>query len=237
MKVLGIETATLAGGVALLEENRLIAEYRLHVEIRHSERLMLAIDHILKESGTSLSDLDGIAVSAGPGSFTGLRVGLATAKGLGVGSGKPLLLVPTLEAMAVSFPYCRALIMPCLHSRRGEVYWSLFRYGRGLEVIHPDSATSIEAALDLIAGFNEDILFVGEGALNQQTLILDRCGGRAFFPPPALQFPSAAAVAQQGLLRLVRGEQVPPEEAAPFYLRASQAELKWKTGPGRISPV
>lgn len=226
MKILSIETATLAGGVALMEEAGLIAEYRLHVEARHSERLLSAIDRLLSDSGTSVADLDAIAVSIGPGSFTGLRVGLSTAKGLAMGGRKPLVTVPTLEAIASLFPYSNALVAPMLDARRQEVYWALFDTREGRPVrLHPEAATSPEAMLESIGHLDQPVLFVGEGAEKYRALLLARGEGRALFPPKALQFPSAAGVAELGLARLKEGETHPPEEATPFYLRASTAEL------------
>lgn len=234
MKILGIETATLAGGVALISDLGLIAEYRLHVEIRHSERLLVAIDHILTESQTGLSDLDAIAISIGPGSFTGLRVGLATAKGLVIGAEKPMVVVPTLEAMAAAFPYAKMPVAAFLHARRDEVFWALFDLGEGFpRRLLPDSAASPQEALDRIGDAGE-VLFVGDGAVKHRDLILKRRSVRAFFPPRALQFPSAAAVAELGLVRFLKGETTPSAEAVPVYLRPSTAELKWETGQGKM---
>ncbi|MBI3802294.1 MAG: tRNA (adenosine(37)-N6)-threonylcarbamoyltransferase complex dimerization subunit type 1 TsaB [Nitrospirae bacterium] len=229
MKVLAIETATLAGGVALMEEGGLIAEYRLHVEIRHSERLLTAIDRLLVDSGTTLSDLDAIAISIGPGSFTGLRVGLSTAKGLAMGSGKPLVAVPTLEAMAALFPYSSALIVPMLDARRNEVYWGLFDTQGGVPVrIHSETASSPETALATIGPLDRPILAVGEGAERYRALLSTHPPEKVLSPPKTLHFPSAASVAELGLAKLRRGEILSAEEVAPVYLRASTAELKWE---------
>ena len=226
LKILSIETATLAGGVALMDEAGLIAEYRLHVEARHSERLLSAIDRLLYDSGTSVADLGAIAVSIGPGSFTGLRVGLSTAKGLAMGSGRPLVTVPTLEAIAALFPYSNALIAPMLDARRQEVYWALFDTREGRPVrLHPEEAASPDAALASIGHLDQPVLFVGEGAERYRELLLAGRPGRALFPPKALQFPSAAGVAELGLAKLKDGEVHLPEEVIPFYLRASTAEL------------
>lgn len=234
MKILGIETATLAGGVALMGDGGLIGEYRLHVEIRHSQRLMVAIDHLLTESGTALGDLDAIAISIGPGSFTGLRVGLATAKGLALGADKPMVLVPTLEAMAAAFPYSRMRVASWIHARRDEVYWALFDLREGPpRRLSPDAAGSPQEGLDQIGG-SEEVLFVGDGAIKHRDLILERRPDGAFFPPRALQFPSAASVAELGLLKYLRGETTPSAEVVPVYLRASTAELKWKAGQGKM---
>ena len=109
MIILGIETSTRLGSVALIDETRLIAEYRVSLEMKQAERLLPLIDAMLKETKISLSDLGAIAVSVGPGLFTGLRVGIATAKGLAMGRGLPLFPVPTLQAIALPFFHARAV--------------------------------------------------------------------------------------------------------------------------------
>ena len=217
-----------------MSDSGLIAEYRLHVEVRHSERILIAIDHVLTESKTALSDLDAVAVSIGPGSFTGLRVGLATAKGLLMGAGKPMVAVPTLEAMAAGFPYSRMPVAPLIHARKDEVYWSLFDLHDGTpRRLHPDAVGSPREMLDRIASLKE-ILFVGDGAVKRRDLILEQRPDGSFFPPLALQFPSAAAVAELGLLKFSKGEKTDPAEAVPLYLKASTAELKWNEGRGKM---
>ena len=114
MIILGIETATMTGGVALLDEKRLISEYTLNVRTTHTARLMPALDQILKDSSVDKSEIDGVAISMGPGSFTGLRIGLATAKGLALGLDIPLLGVPTLDALARNIPFAKYQICPVL---------------------------------------------------------------------------------------------------------------------------
>ncbi len=226
MKILAIETATMAGGAALLEKERLIAECRIDIRFRHSERLLWAIDHLLEVGQTALTDIAAIAVSSGPGSYTGLRVGLATAKGLAMGSQKPLVMVPTLEAMAAAFPYCRALIAPFLYSRRTEVHWALFDSHGGSPLrLCPDATSSVEEALRQMGSFKREILFVGEEALKYKEIIIDASGGQALFPPLALQPPMASFVAEMGLARFLRGEAVLPHEAIPNEMQVSSVEF------------
>jgi len=128
MLILGIETATMTGGLALLNEERLISEYTLNVRTTHTARLMPALDRVLKDSSVDKSEIGGIAISIGPGSFTGLRIGLATAKGLALGLGVPLVGVPTLDALARNIPFAMYQICPMLDAKKKEVYYSLFRY-------------------------------------------------------------------------------------------------------------
>lgn len=231
MKVLAIETSTLAGGVALMDEKRLIAEYRLDVVVHHSERILNAIDLLLKDSGTGVADLDAVAVSIGPGSFTGLRVGLATAKGLAIGQNKPLVLVPTLEAYAAMFRYSEAWVVPFIDARRSEVYWAGFECHEGqISRCSADAASTPEVALREISGLSvsqqirNTILFVGDGASRYRELILKEMPDTACFPSPVFQFPSAAAVAELSLIKLEKGEVCDPVLAVPGYVRASTPE-------------
>lgn len=131
MKILGIETSTMLGGVAIADEKGLIAETRLNVKSTHSERLMATIDEQLRQSDLALSDIDVFAVASGPGSFTGLRIGLSTAKGLCYATGKPLVMIPTLEAFARSFPFSKHPVCVMLDARRGEVYAAIFQWDHG----------------------------------------------------------------------------------------------------------
>src|SRR5947199_6371402 len=126
MRVLAVETSTLSGGAALLDDERVVGEYTLDVRITHSERLMAAIDRLLSDAGWTPRDLEGLAVTVGPGSFTGLRVGLSTVKGLALALAIPVAAVPTLDAMAAMLPYAALPVCPVLDARQREVYASLY---------------------------------------------------------------------------------------------------------------
>ncbi len=207
MKILGIETATRFVSVAVIDETRLIAEYRVSLDMRQAERLLPLIDTMLKEAQVSLSDLNAIAVSIGPGSFTSLRVGLSTAKGLAIGRGLPLVPIPTLEAMVMPFRHSKRSIVPVIVSRKNEIYWAMFSQD-GVR-LRPDSVSSMEEMLEIIG--HEDIFFVGEDA------------------PLALQSPLASSVAQLGLARLMNGETCLAEDVIPAYLH----ELSPNKIPGK----
>src|SRR5881296_2046491 len=128
MRVLAVETSTMSGGAALLDGERVVGEYILDVRITHSERLMAAIDQLLRDAGWTARDLEGLAVTVGPGSFTGLRVGLSTVKGLALALAIPVAAVPTLDAMAAMLPYAALPIVPVLDARKREVYASRYRW-------------------------------------------------------------------------------------------------------------
>jgi tRNA threonylcarbamoyladenosine biosynthesis protein TsaB len=131
MRVLAVETSTLAGGAALLDGDLIVGEYTLDVRAPHSERLMGAIDRLLTDAGWTVRDLEGLAVSVGPGSFTGLRIGLSTVKGLALALGIPVAAVPTLDAMASLLPFAALPVCPVLDARKREVYASLYRWDSG----------------------------------------------------------------------------------------------------------
>src|SRR5438093_2583246 len=122
MRVLAVETSTLAGGAALLDGEVVVGEYALDVGATHSERLMGAIDRLLTDAGWTVRDLEGLAVSVGPGSFTGLRIGLSTVKGLALALSIPIVAVPTLDAMAALLPFAALPVCPVLDARQGDVY-------------------------------------------------------------------------------------------------------------------
>ena len=131
MRILAVETSTLAGGVAALEGERVVGESLLNVSLTHSERLMAMVDRLLVDCGWTLDQLDGLAVSVGPGSFTGLRVGIAAVKGLAFATGLPVAAVPTLDALAAALPFSLRAVCPVLDARKGEVYVSLYRWMDG----------------------------------------------------------------------------------------------------------
>src|SRR6266849_1462612 len=202
MKVLALESATLSGGAALVDGERLLGEITLDVAVTHSERLMAAVDRLVAECGFSPRDLDGLAVSVGPGSFTGLRVGLATVKGLAMALDLPVAPVPTLDALAARLPFANAPVCPILDARKGEVYLSLYRWsGSGMERQWDYLALPPESAA---ARLEAPVILLGDG-IEACRPWLDRMGEGARVAPAAQRMPSAAAVAVLGRAALVAG--------------------------------
>jgi tRNA threonylcarbamoyladenosine biosynthesis protein TsaB len=227
MKLLAVESATLSGGVALLDDDRLLGEITLNIAITHSERLMFAVDRLLADCGLAPADLDGLAVSVGPGSFTGLRVGLATVKALAMALDLPVAPVPTLDALAARLPFADAPVCPILDARKGEVYLSLYRWsGSGMERQWDYLALPPESAA---ARLEAPVILLGDG-IEACRPWLDRLGEGARVAPAAQRLPSAAAVAVLGRAALVAGGGVSAEALAPLYLRPSEAELKARRG-------
>lgn len=224
MKLLSIETSTMVGGVAIMEDETLIAESRINVKVTHSERLMGAIDHILMQSGMKIQDIDVFAIAIGPGSFTGLRVGLSTVKGLVYATGKKLISVPTLEAFAWNMPFSKYQVCPLLDARKKEVYAGIFRWnGNGFERVMNEQTIKIDKLLSLI---NEPTIFLGEVSIIYKDSIKEWLNDLAILGHPQDMVPSPANVAYIGMIKAKKGEFEDPIKLVPFYIRKSEAEIK-----------
>jgi tRNA threonylcarbamoyladenosine biosynthesis protein TsaB len=217
MRVLAVDTSTMAGGVALLEDARVVGESLLDVRTTHSERLMVAVDRALADARWTPATLDGLAVAIGPGSFTGLRIGLATVKGLALALGRPIAAVPTLDAMAAGQAWASRPVCPVLVARRDEVFTALYRWDGEAMRREWDFLALSPAAL--AARLVEPVIGVGDGAA-----LVDS----PWLTPvlPVRRGPSAAVVGWLGGERLRRGDTVGPADLIPLYLRPSEAELK-----------
>jgi tRNA threonylcarbamoyladenosine biosynthesis protein TsaB len=226
MKVLSIETSTMLGGTAIVDETSgLVAEIKLNVKTTHSERLMFAIDAVLQQSDLTLDAVDAFAVAIGPGSFTGLRIGLSTVKGLSYATGRPIVTVPTLDAFALNFAYSAHPVCLMLDARKSEVYAAVFSWGRdGLERILAERSVRPE---ELIRELDGTVLFAGEGASIYAHVIRDMLGNRAIMASADKMVPSPANVAVIGLAKALKKEFTEPAEAVPLYIRKSEAEVRW----------
>lgn len=238
MKILAIETSTMLGGIAIMDDlSGLIAEARLNVKSTHSERLMTVIAHVLKQAGLRISDIDVFAVAIGPGSFTGLRIGLSTVKGFSYSTGKPIVFVPTLEALAWNFPYCRHPVCTMLDARKKEVYAALFRWDKENFIRLIDEVSiKVDGLLEKIKEiltisskmppFGKEIIFTGEGALLYRDKIIEVISEKAIFAPFEKMVPSPANVANIGIKKALKGEFAEPISLIPFYIRRSEAEIR-----------
>jgi len=227
MKTLAVETSTLTGAVALLDGEAVVAECRVNVAVTHSERLLTTVDWLLSAAGWRLGDLAGLAVAIGPGSFTGLRIGMSTMKSLAFATGRPLVGVPTLDALAWTLPFAGLLVCPILDAKKGEVYTALYRTDAGrLERLWEYRALAPEAlAAELRAQGAPPVVFLGDG-VGPYAVTLDRALGRAArFAPPSHRAISALTVAELGRRALLAGEAADPAALVPLYVRRSEAEL------------
>ena len=164
MKILAIDSSSLVASVAVVEDDIMIAEYTINHKKTHSQTLLPMIDEISKMAEIDLSDVDAIAVSGGPGSFTGLRIGSATAKGLGLVWQKPLIHVPTVDAMAYNLFATDKLICPMMDARRSQTYTGLYEYVDGeFTIVMEQCAIAVEELIDKINEFGKEVIFLGDG--------------------------------------------------------------------------
>ncbi len=226
MFILGIETSTKTGSVAIVSDKGVVAQYSLNIEVTHSERLMSTIDRVLKDSGTGIGDIGGFAVSIGPGSFTGLRIGLATAKGLALATGKPIAAVSTLETLARNLPFAAYPVCPLLDARKKEVYCAVYRLENEDPIrVMPETALPIR---ELAAKIPGRTLFTGEASILYRGEIEKQLGDRALFAPLSVVLPSAAILAEAGLSLIRNGRQTDPDILTPLYIRRPEAEVAWE---------
>ena len=223
-----METSTLTGAVALLETGGVVAESRVSVAVTHGERLMAAIDGVLRSARWELADVEAFAVAHGPGSFTGLRIGLSTVKGLAFATGKPVVGVGTLDALAWRLPYCAYPVCPVLDARKNEVYAALYRTRDGrLDLLEAPARRGARGPRGGAAGRDGRAgrLRGGRGRALRAGLPSIFSGARACLAPADLRGPSAVTVGELAGWALDRGETADPASLVPLYLRPSEAEL------------
>lgn len=228
MIVLGLDTSCEIGGAALLDENKLIAECTINSPLSHSRRLTRIIDILLNLSSIPFSSIGAFAVAIGPGSFTGLRVGLSASKGFHLATAKPLLGIPTLDAISHRVKFSKHTVCPIIDARKGEVYAAIYTAGpSGLRKSTADMVISPALLCDMI---NEPTLFLGNGLKTYGDYIERRLGRLAIFAPISAQKSAAAEIAELALDRFCRGDPGDGLALKPIYIRKSEAEIKW-SGP------
>lgn len=232
MLILGIETATVQAGCALGGHEGVIASAHSAKGRRHAENLTPAIDFICEQAGIGLDEIGLVAVDIGPGLFTGMRVGIATAKAIAYALRVPMIGVSSLDLLAFSVRYSPRLIVPVIDARRGEIFHALYRQVPGgvQRMTEPTVGTAQDLASELMA-MSEDVLLVGDGARRHAETFeeLDKVepvdGGNLY--------PSAVSLVQLAHARALREEFSPIDRIHPVYLRKPDAEINWQTRDGR----
>lgn len=223
MKILGIDTSGQTASAAIIEDNKLIGEFSQNDKLTHSQTIMPMIAMLCEQTNTKKEELDYIACAVGPGSFTGLRIGAATAKGLCLGLDKPLLAVPTLDALAYNVFMTDAIVCPIMDARRQQVYACFYEWVDGkLEPLTEYMAESIDVIIEIAETFERTVLFLGDGVpVHQQKLMQneDFC-----FAPASCSLQRAASVASLGKMMAEQGKAISGNELELIYLRKSQAE-------------
>lgn len=227
MKILAIDSSGLIASAALATEDAVLAEYTTNYKKTHSQTLLPMIDEIVKMTETELSEIDAIAVTAGPGSFTGLRIGSATAKGLGQALNKPLIAVPTTEALAWNFCGSEAVICPLMDARRSQVYTGLYRWNKETETMDCLFAQEAMAVDGIIAEVNRmggPVIYLGDGADAYRSVLSEKTEAAYSFAPVHMSKQRAASLAACAFVYAREGKLQTAAEFVPTYLRKSQAE-------------
>lgn len=231
MKILAIESSSITASVAIITDDVLAAEYTINHKKTHSQTLLPMIDEICKMTDTEIQSIDLIAVSSGPGSFTGLRIGSATGKGIGLAMDIPLVSVPTLEAMAYNMYGCNVLICPLMDARRASVYTGIYSFNNNddgddfkINVMLGQSLLSIEELIAILNEMNQEVIFIGDGINVSKMAIEAGLNVKYRFAPAHMSSQRAASVAFLGKLMFENGKSINAREHMPEYLRPSQAE-------------
>ncbi len=223
MRVLAVDTSSNTATVAVMEDELLLGEYTINHKKTHSQKIMVMISQLLSDLELTIEDIDVFAAAAGPGSFTGLRIGVETVKALAHASGKQVVGVGTLEALAYNLPYAEHIIVPVMDARKNRVYTASYIWDDGeLKEIGEPEGITIEECIDACSNFI-DTIFVGDGVMPHKDYIIDRLGENAHFPNVG-GLSSASAVAALAMAKAKRGEVSDYISLKPVYLKKSQAE-------------
>ncbi len=211
--------------VAIVEEEQTVAEYTVNYKKTHSQTLLPMLDEIVKMTDMDLQTIDAIAVAGGPGSFTGLRIGSATAKGLGLALNKPLIHIPTLEGMAYNLYGSSAVVCPIMDARRKQVYTGIYRFTEGkLEVLEEQMAIAVDELIQKLNEMGEETVFLGDGVPVYADCLREGLSIPFTFAPANMNRQRASSVGLLGIEYLKQGKTESAREHEPNYLRVSQAE-------------
>lgn len=225
MKILALDSSGLVASVAIVEDDVVVAEYTTDFKKTHSQTLLPMLDEIVKMTELDLKEIDAIAVSAGPGSFTGLRIGSATAKGLGLALGKPLISIPTVDGLAFNLFGTEKLICPIMDARRGQVYTGLYEFAAGeFTVVEEQKAVTMDEMLQELKERGRDVIFLGDGVPVHKEAIQRELGNRCSFAPAHVSKQRAGAVGVLATRYFMEGKVESARDHEPEYLRVSQAE-------------
>lgn len=225
MRILALDSSGLVASVAVVEDGTLLAEYTVNYKKTHSQTLLPMLDTIAGMIELDLQSIDAIAVASGPGSFTGLRIGSATAKGLGLALDKPLIAVPTVDALAFNLYNTDKLICPIMDARRNQVYTGVYRFeNQTLQAVKEQTAIDIEEIITYLNGMKQEVIFLGDGVPVYQATIAAKLETAYSFAPAHLSRQRAGAVGALASIYYQAGRIESAGDYRPDYLRLSQAE-------------
>lgn len=229
MKLIGIDSSGLVASVAIMEDNKLVAEYTINNKKTHSQTLLPMLEEIVKTADLDMKEIDAIAIAAGPGSFTGLRIGSATAKGLGLALKKPIVPVSTVDALAYNLYGTDCLVCPIMDARRNQVYTGIYEFAENeFHVIKEACAVPIEEITEALNETGRKVIFLGDGVpvFEEQLKALMKVSYS--FAPAHLALQKAGCVAGLGMKKFKAGTFEDAAAHSPEYLRLSQAERERK---------
>lgn len=225
MKILALDSSGLVASAAYLVDGVMVAEYTVNDKLTHSQTLLPMLDVMRKQVGFELTELDAVAAAMGPGSFTGLRIGAATVKGLGLALDKPVIPVPSVDGLAFQLYGAHGIICPIMDARRNQVYTGFYRFEHGkFTVIKEQCAQSMQDTLDQLTDFEDTVIFLGDGVPVHKEAISKQMGDKAFFAPDFAGRQRAGAVGALAGIYYQQGKFVTADDFEPEYLRKSQAE-------------
>lgn len=225
MRILALDSSGLVASVALVEDDTMLAEYTVNYKKTHSQTLLPMLDVIAEMIELDLSTIDAIAVAAGPGSFTGLRIGSATAKGLGLALNKPLIEIPTVDALAYNFYDTDKLICPMMDARRQQVYTGVYTFeNHQLKVLRPQTTAAVTEVMEWLADYGKEVIFLGDGVPVYRALVEEKMQTPYSFAPAHMNRQRAGVVASLAAIYAKEGKIVHARDHQPEYLRLSQAE-------------
>ncbi len=225
MLIFGIDTCSMSSSAAVVSDEKMVASFSVNHKKTHSERIMPQIEAMLCAADISIDDIDAFAAAVGPGSFTGVRIGVATAKALAQAKGKPCIKVSSIEALAENVSFFNGIICPILDARRNQVYNALFESDlKEINRLTDDRALALSDLLTELKKTGKNIMFTGDGVPVFKDEIKSLLGEKAFFAPPTLVFNQASSVAAVGLKKYALGDTTTYDKLVPEYVRLSQAE-------------
>lgn len=225
MKIFAVDTSSGVASAAVCDGDKLICEVTVNNKLTHSQTLMPIIKEVFERSGLAPNDIDVFAVSEGPGSFTGLRIGITTVKALAHAENKEVVGVNTLETMCYNLPFCPYIISPIMDARRGEVYNAFYRFENGeLKEICPPRAIPLLKCLDELQNMSEKVVFLGDALPVYRQVIKEKLGDMAYFAPQNVNEQRASGVLEAAKFKKPQKYY----ELVPKYLRKSQAEREYE---------
>jgi len=227
MRILAVDTSTKVSGAAVADEEGIIGESMLNTGKTHSRRILPLVNSLLQNMDLTLGEMDGFAVTIGPGSFTGLRIGISTVKAFAQVLGKPVAGIVTLDALAENLREAPGLICPILDARKNEVYTAIYRREGSVKRVSSYQAVSPHDLLHELQTKDEQVTFLGDGVGVYRLLIEQTMKDQAFFASPAKNYLRPGEISLLGLSAFTQGQTYSADEIKPLYLRLSEAEIKW----------